>query len=950
MDKELLSQKIDDTTRRAHLPMQTLQKKIPLFNNSDLSFTDDKVCSLREPSEMRIKKELDFTIIAESHKKTAQLVENKHGPSSSIAIVSIYKHVNRLIQILKYRILYKDYHNLKKPHLEIIDDLGANDYFSQKKLKRRNAAAGIIISGGWNLRKKIEPFMRKLILNIMKKLKKCIRIIPTISHNNQIFIIWDILILFLTCYFIVVIPISICFGHYLHSDSEFLLFFELIGFTFYIIDIFLKFNRSYYENGNEITNKTKICLQYIKSGFILDVVSIIGLFYYTYEVNSFIQSFIIFKSYFFTEYLNFIEQRFVLNDFYEGIFKILRLTMKILYIAHILACFFNFIAFDGIQENNVRNSWLISEGLYDADWYERYVNSYYWSITTLATVGYGDITPQNTKEKIYCMMVMLLGGGIFAYNINKLSNIFNDITKDQREYKANLKLLNKMMKRKKISSELQNKVRNYFHFIYKKEKKKEIEEESSLFSKLSRTLQNEIILNIHAPILKQSQFFCNNFTEEFLQNIVFKMKSKLYSPEEIIFQEGEINPCIFFLTQGTVKLFYDSKNQGKKEAPIYTCSKGETFGEFNLLSNQEYKYTCKSNEFSSIYSISRKDLLDELEKFPDDKEKYMMIKDSINLYENYELIYKRCKLCGTPFHPTEKCHFIIFQAHKEKLFYIMNRDFKNSCVKDRKPFERKKKKKSYMLLEKRSYTEIDISYEINDNKFELETEKHSEKHDRINKSEENKLSFERYNKSEDNRMIRELNQIKDKDIFRTASSSCYRYDDPKINSTFIRENKDIGKRASFENIDKEKKTTFQLNSFPNNTTLCYIADFGQSKLDEVDPHTHITSRRNSINSMQTLFEYHHQNHNQTQNGSKTKNKLMELFDFNFETYHTYKLYFPKNNLHNVIGKLSSFFSIQKYVSLNSIKIKKNRSKLISSGQFLFKNNNNTLKNLTGTIK
>lgn len=732
----------------------------------------------------------------------------------------------------------------------------------------------------------------------MTKLKKCIRIIPTISHNNQTFIGWDILILFFTVYFIVVIPISICFRHYLHSDSEFLLFFELIGFSFYILDIFLKFNRSYYENGNEITNKTKICLHYIKSGFILDVLSIIGLFYYTYEMNSFLQGLIIFKSYFFTEYLNFIEQRFVLNDFYDGIFKIMRLTMKILYIAHILACFFNFIAFEGVQENSMRNSWLISEGLYEAAWDERYLNSYYWSITTLATVGYGDITPQNNKEKIYCMVVMLLGGGIFAYNINKLSNIFNDITKDQREYKTNLKLLNKMMRRKKISSELQNKVRNYFHFIYKKEKKKQQEEESSLFSKLSKTLQNEIVLNAHAPILKQSQFFCNNFTEEFLQNIVFKMKSKLYSPEEIVFQEGEINPCLFFITQGSVKLFYDNKNQGKKEAPIYTCSKGETFGEFNLIANQEYKYTCKSNEFASIYSISRKDLLEELDKFPEDKEKYLMIKDSINLYENYELIYKRCKLCGTPFHPTEKCHFIVFQAHKEKLFYKINRDFKNGSVKNRKPFERRKNKINYMLLERRSYTELDISYE-NDTKLELEYDKLTEKHEKANKNEENKLSFEKYSKPEDNRMIRELNPMKDKEMFRTTSSSCYRNEDAKMNSTFMKENKDSGKGASFENLDKEKKATPQLNTFHN--TLCYIGDLGPSKIEDVD--LHITSRP-SLNSLQTQLEYLHQK-TSNQNGTRKKNKMIDLFDFNFETYHNYKVYFTNNNFQNVINKLST---------------------------------------------
>jgi hypothetical protein len=154
MDTEFLSQKIDDTTRRAQLPMQTLQKKIiPHFTNNGSSFTDDKVFSLRESSEIPIKKELE-TITPDSHKKTAQFLATNRGPSSSLAIVSIYKHVNKLIQILKYRILYKDYHNLQKSHLEIIDDLGDNENFLQKKLKRRNAAAGRLIILGVGISKK----------------------------------------------------------------------------------------------------------------------------------------------------------------------------------------------------------------------------------------------------------------------------------------------------------------------------------------------------------------------------------------------------------------------------------------------------------------------------------------------------------------------------------------------------------------------------------------------------------------------------------------------------------------------------------------------------------------------------------------------------------------------------------------------------------------------------
>ncbi len=46
-----------------------------------------------------------------------------------------------------------------------------------------------------------------------------------------------------------------------------------------------------------------------------------------------------------------------------------------------------------------------------------YIDSIYWAVTTMITVGYGDIVPVNTSEKLFTMAVMMLACGVFAYTV-----------------------------------------------------------------------------------------------------------------------------------------------------------------------------------------------------------------------------------------------------------------------------------------------------------------------------------------------------------------------------------------------------------------------------------------------------------------------------------------------------------------------------------------------------
>lgn len=58
------------------------------------------------------------------------------------------------------------------------------------------------------------------------------------------------------------------------------------------------------------------------------------------------------------------------------------------------------------------------------EWFDRYIISLYWSVITTVTVGYGDIVPVTTFERIFVIIITLLICGVFGYCISNIGNIF----------------------------------------------------------------------------------------------------------------------------------------------------------------------------------------------------------------------------------------------------------------------------------------------------------------------------------------------------------------------------------------------------------------------------------------------------------------------------------------------------------------------------------------------
>ena len=122
----------------------------------------------------------------------------------------------------------------------------------------------------------------------------------------------------------------------------------------------------------------------------------------------------------------------------------------LIFFFHISACMFIFIH----QFDTDRNSWLTGTeySLYEP--WKLYVFALYFVVTTISTVGYGDMSASTDLERFYCVILMLTGVSIFTFISGALSSILSNYDNSQAALQERLLYLTRLRAQYGISDEL----------------------------------------------------------------------------------------------------------------------------------------------------------------------------------------------------------------------------------------------------------------------------------------------------------------------------------------------------------------------------------------------------------------------------------------------------------------------------------------------------------------
>ena len=80
------------------------------------------------------------------------------------------------------------------------------------------------------------------------------------------------------------------------------------------------------------------------------------------------------------------------------------------------------------------------------------------------TVGYGDILPISGYEKIFTVLILVIGVAMFSYTLSTLANQFSNLTISNSRLKSRRSLIDELDIKYKLPFNLIQKIEHYFSY------------------------------------------------------------------------------------------------------------------------------------------------------------------------------------------------------------------------------------------------------------------------------------------------------------------------------------------------------------------------------------------------------------------------------------------------------------------------------------------------------
>ncbi|KAL0123196.1 hypothetical protein PUN28_007654 [Cardiocondyla obscurior] len=451
----------------------------------------------------------------------------------------------------------------------------------------------------------------------------------TILHYSPFKAVWDWIILLLVMYTAIFTPYVAAFvlsdpdynsrKNKKYSDDPIVIIDFIVDVTF-IVDIIINFRTTFVNSNDEVVSHPgKIAVHYLKGWFIIDLVAAIpfDLLLVGSDTDETTTLIGLLKT---ARLLRLVRVARKIDRYSEyGAAVLLLLMATFALIAHWMACIWYAIGNAERPGLKSKVGWLDILANDTHQYYyhnntggpsikSRYITALYFTFSSLTSVGFGNVAPNTDAEKIFTIIVMLIGSLMYASIFGNVSAIIQRLYSGTARYHTQMLRVREFIRFHQIPNPLRQRLEEYFQHAWTYTNGIDM---NSVLKGFPECLQADICLHLNRNLLNNCRAF-EGASPGCLRALSLKFKTTHAPPGDTLVHRGDVLTSLYFISRGSIEILKD-------DIVMAILGKDDIFGENPCIYPTVGKSSCnvRALTYCDLHKIHRDDLLDVLALYPE---------------------------------------------------------------------------------------------------------------------------------------------------------------------------------------------------------------------------------------------------------------------------------------------------------------------------------------------
>uniref|UniRef100_A0A8C7PDZ0 Voltage-gated delayed rectifier potassium channel KCNH4 n=1 Tax=Oncorhynchus mykiss TaxID=8022 RepID=A0A8C7PDZ0_ONCMY len=434
--------------------------------------------------------------------------------------------------------------------------------------------------------------------------------------------LWDWLILLATFYVAVTVPFNVCFVSHQDDDcdSRSTIASDIAVEMLFILDIILNFRTTFVsQSGQVVYDARSIYLHYCGTWFFIDLFAALP-FDLLYAFNITVTSLVhLLKTVRLLRLLRLLQK---LDRYSQYSAVVLTLLMSVFaLLAHWMACVWYVIGRKEIESSDPVTwdiGWLqelgkrletpyINSTVGGPSMPSAYIASLYFTLSSLTSVGFGNVCANTDAEKIFSICIMLMGALMHAVVFGNVTAIIQRMYSRRSLYHTRMKDIKDFIRVHRLPQLLKQRMLEYFQTTWSVNNGINANE---LLRDFPDELRADIAMHLNKDILQLPVF--ERASRGCLRSLSLHIKTSFCAPGEYLIRQGDALQANYFVCSGSLEVL-------KGSMVLAILGKGDLIGADLTAQDQVIKTNAdvKALTYCDLQHISVRALREVLGLYPE---------------------------------------------------------------------------------------------------------------------------------------------------------------------------------------------------------------------------------------------------------------------------------------------------------------------------------------------